>query len=191
MIIRKITFCLLLQLCVFIIHAQQINNKNSWQLHSINQVGLVETDYGTAFQLQTINGFQYKNFFSGIGIGLDYYKVRSIPLFVDVRKYFGTNRNAFFVYENAGVNFAWEKEDPVTEGSSYHYNTGFYNDVGLGYRIAMKNKISILLSGGYSYKRISENQSSNICPFVGPCYEQRDKYVYDLSRLIFKIGLLF
>jgi hypothetical protein len=75
-----------------ICHAQK---NAAWQFHSINQLGLLEGQIGSAFQIQTINGAQYKSWFGGIGIGLDYYRFRSIPLFLDFRKDFGKKISSF------------------------------------------------------------------------------------------------
>src|SRR5580698_558321 len=106
---RKIIFCLLFQFAVMSIHAQQPQNKNAWCFQSINNIGLIIGQKDAAFDLQTVNGFRYKSMFGGVGVGLDYYGFRSVPLFADLRKYFGSNKNAFFIYEDCGVNFAWLK----------------------------------------------------------------------------------
>jgi hypothetical protein len=188
---RKIIFCLLFQFAVLIINAQQLLNKNTWRFQSINNIGLIGGQKNAAFDLQTLNGFQYKSIFAGIGVGLDYYGFRSIPLFVDLRKYFVVNKNAFFIYEDCGVNFAWQKSSIDDFGDAHHYNHGYYNDIGAGYKVYLKNKTSLLVSGGYTYKRISESVADPICPFAGPCYAQNGKYLHDLSRLLLKIGLQF
>ncbi|HEX4375244.1 MAG TPA: hypothetical protein VHZ50_18205 [Puia sp.] len=188
---RKIIFCLLFQFAVMVINAQQLQNKNAWRFQSINNIGLIIGQKDGAFDLQTVNGFQRKSIFAGVGVALDYYGFRSIPLFVDLRKYFGSHKNAFFIYEDCGVNFDSQKSGINNFGSPYHYNAGFYNDIGAGYKFYLKNKTSFLVSGGYTYKRISETISNQECPFGGPCYSQTDKYFFDLSRLILKFGLQF
>ncbi len=48
----------MLTMIVSIASAQQINSGSQWQFHSINNVGLLEGETGSAFQLQTINGAQ-------------------------------------------------------------------------------------------------------------------------------------
>ncbi|HVY74956.1 MAG TPA: hypothetical protein VG890_09015, partial [Puia sp.] len=78
--------------------AQNPSSSKAWQFHSINQVGLLEGESGSSWQLQTVNGMSYKSWFAGIGVGLDYYRLRGIPLFLDLRKTFGHSRNKPFVY---------------------------------------------------------------------------------------------
>ena len=76
--------------------AQENGINKQFPFHSINNIGLLEGQSGAAFQAQTINGFQKRSWFAGIGVGLDYYRYRTIPLFVDVRKEFGNANNKNF-----------------------------------------------------------------------------------------------
>src|SRR5688500_20060445 len=57
---------------------------------SIYNVGLVEGENGTSLQLQTVQGIRYGKWFAGICAGLDYYELRTIPLFLDIRREFST-----------------------------------------------------------------------------------------------------
>src|SRR5262245_27408802 len=75
--------------------------------NSLAQLGILEGEAGTAFQLQTINGIQFKTWSAGIGVGLDYYKYRSIPLFLDLRKYILNKPRTPFLYADGGIHFAW------------------------------------------------------------------------------------
>src|ERR1700730_9491831 len=90
--------------------AQETAAEKKWKFHSVNQAGLLQGESVKAFHLQSVNGFQRNNLFAGLGVGLDYYQYKSVPLFAEVIKYFGKTKNQFFVYANAGVNFVWEKK---------------------------------------------------------------------------------
>ena len=46
-----------------------------------NMVGLLVGGSDNAPQVQTINGLVYRNWFTGIGTGIDWYYQRSIPVF--------------------------------------------------------------------------------------------------------------
>ncbi len=121
--------------------AQQKTPPSQWQFHSINSVGLLEGETGSAFQLQTINGAQYKSWFTGVGLGLDFYRIRSIPLFADIRKEFGKENNKLFVYADFGINFSWATDQQKTsyvQGDKF--SNGFYNDLGLGYKVSAGEK---------------------------------------------------
>lgn len=164
--------------------------KQNGRFHSINQAGLLEGEKGAALQLQTINGMQYKSWFAGVGVGLDYYRFRSLPLFIDMRKSFGP----FFVYLDGGIHFAWltDKEKNNDPGS---FSKGFYGDLGAGYTFKLSNKTAILFSAGYSYKRAVSIQKfpTGYCPVASACTVDYNyvRYAYELNRLNIKAGIQF
>lgn len=179
------------------IFAQQKNSTRLFQFHSINNVGLLKGQAGSAFQLQTINGAQYQSWFVGAGIGLDYYRYRTIPLFVDVRKEFGKANDKIFVYANAGVDFYWKRDK---DAKQFYYDdkfrNGFYGEAGFGYKVRISHKRFFVMGGGYSYKKLTEEGGSgyfgptpNIY-FAGPT-NNNEKINYNLNRLVLKAGIEF
>jgi hypothetical protein len=155
---------------------------------TIVQVGLLEGQKSSSLQLQLINGLVYKTWQLGIGAGLDYYYVRSIPLFLDVRK--TVAHFPLFAYADGGVHFPWQKTmetfAPVEE-----YNKGLYYDVGIGYKFASKKRSHFMLSAGYSEKKMSiVNENVNPC-FYPPCPTYKNEYDFQLRRLSFKAGMRF
>ena len=168
----------------------QISNKPPGvKLHSVNAVGLINGSDGAAVSLQSILGIYLHHTFTGVGVGLDYYRMRSIPLFIDLRHEFGNN-SSFFVYADAGYHFSW-----LTDKNKLQYEKTFtpnhitgsmYYDAGIGYKIKLP-KGAILISGGYTYKGF-KNKTGNGCPVVGPCSTDYEKYTYSLSRIILKVA---
>ena len=181
-------------LCVCIagsISAQQKTIACPWQFHSINNVGLLEGQTGSAFQLQSINGMQYKFWFGGIGLGLDFYRYRTIPLFIDFRKEFGNSVNKFFAYADWGVNFCWLTDN---EKNMYlmddHFDTGFYTDLGMGYKMGVGKSNHLLLSIGYSLKKLKETYNSYYY-FPPDNKIDKEEINYSLNRVSLKIGWEF
>jgi hypothetical protein len=171
--------------------AQQKTPARAWQFHSINNVGLLEGQTGSAFQLQSINGMQYKSWYAGIGLGLDFYRDRTIPLFIDFRKEFGSSVNKFFAYADGGVNFCWLTDnEKTTYLADDHFETGFYMDLGLGYKIGLGKTNHLLLSIGYSLKKLKETYNSY---YYYPPDNKLDKEEinYNLNRLTLKMGWEF
>ncbi len=41
-----------------------------------------------------------------------------------------------------------------------HFNNGFYSDLGLGYKMAVGKRNAVLISLGYSYKKLTESYTS-------------------------------
>jgi|GEM_PF-148267 len=173
--------------------------KRAIQFQSINQIGLLEGTDGGAFQIQTINGIEFRSWFLGIGVGIDNYRLRSVPLFVDLRKEFKVGTNYFFIYGGIGRNFMWPTNK---QKQDYHVNAygvsdfkdGLYYDFGIGYKVPLNNRIAVFISPGFSHKSTETTTASNqpvICPFAGPCYPNPDTYKYALNRLSINVGVVF
>ena len=188
----KAVLFLITALCLSVtVSGQQKAITSNWQFHSINNIGLLEGQTGSAFQIQSINGMQYKSWYGGIGLGLDFYRYRTIPLFIDIRKEFGSSVNKFFAYADGGVNFCWLTDN---EKNTYlmddHFDTGFYTDLGLGYKIGIGKSNHLLLGIGYSLKKLKETYNTY---YYFPPYNKTDKEEinYSLNRLTIKIGWEF
>ncbi|MBS1948725.1 MAG: hypothetical protein JST47_13260 [Bacteroidetes bacterium] len=194
---KKLFFSFVLSVFVAVpCFSQQKSDKARFRYHSINNIGLLEGQAGSAFALQTINGIQYQSWFAGIGVGLDYYRYRTIPLFFEARKEFGRSANTFFIYADAGMNFYWKrdkdaKQFPVED----RFKNGFYAETGIGYKIKLNAKINLLLNAGYSLKKITEQGSYYVAwdpiGWPGGVVSSPDIIRYDLNRLILKIGFEF
>ncbi len=182
--------------------AQQQKENNWFHFQSINQVGLLNGEISNSWQLQTINGVQYKSWFGGIGAGLDYYRMRSIPVFADIRKTFGHAVNKLFVYADGGMSFTWVTDKEKNNfGYNDHFSNGLYLDGGVGYQIHIRERNTLLLSLGYSYKTVKETYPvpiplyldfvPNIMPGPGTPSKQSNRYNYQLNRISIKIGWRF
>jgi hypothetical protein len=196
-------FFLTVILCCFswvFCSAQQTKAMTGIRFRSINQAGLLNGGYGSSWQLQTINGIQYRSWFGGIGVGLDDYRFRGIPLFADIRKTFGHSKNKVFVYGDGGIHFSWltDKEKQNTGQINDWYSNGPYLDGGLGYQVQLGGKNALLLSVGYSYKYL--RQESNQLYFMpnnypGPFNSDPgaavNTYHYQLNRISIKLGWAF
>jgi hypothetical protein len=189
---------LLVMISTFV-SAQQKNLINPWSFQSIASVGLLEGQTGSAFQLQTINGARYKSWFAGVGLGLDYYRIRTIPLFIDIRKEFGKNSGKLFIYADGGISYGWASDAQKTGYLlNDQFHNGFYSDMGLGYKWAIGKKSAVVISLGYNYKKVNESYSSPY--YYYPNYYTGDilrpndsieKISYSLNRLSMKIGWAF
>ncbi len=187
-----ITLCLIMQSGLGF--AQKPGNKKSIRFHSINKVGVLAGSSEANLQLQTINGIKSKTWFTGLGVGLDYYYLRSIPVFLDVGKNVFNKSKTPFIYIDGGYNIPWKNDRRInfrwdgvieTEG-------GFYGELGVGYKIPVLKKMQLLFSAGYSYKHLSQTVNAmhwlSIWPPPPQAYE---KHEYSLRRMAIKAGLSF
>ncbi len=174
--------------CAIEVSAQKKNNPScDCGFQSILNIGLLEGQMGGDFQIQTVNGFQYKGWFAGIGTGVDYYRFRSIPLFLDIRKNI-TNKNLTpFIYADGGMHFPWKKDN-----ESFYYDAsmsnGLYYDAGIGMNFTLRKNQGITFSAGYSYKFVKETTTWPVECLMAPCQQYKQTRSYDLNRLSMKIG---
>lgn len=177
----------LLLLLVIGLHAQ-----DKPRFSSQNYVGILEGESGTALQMQTINGFRAGNWFAGIGTGLDYYSIRSIPLFVSVNRFLGNAKLPLYFNADVGINFPWRNNNQYWIHNPGELSPSLYWAGGMGYRFGLKgSRHALLLNMGYAYKRlIEESNFVNPC-LVPPCPVSTERYDYRLKRLSVKLGFMF
>jgi len=187
-----ITICLLT--IAGAVHAQQ--KRTLLKFSSINSLGLLNGQAQSAFTLQTINGVKYKTWFAGLGVSIDPYGYRSIPVFADIRKTFGNKAWQPFLYADAGVGLPI-KTDYFSDknwwpGSIIHYNLQkpFYGEWGIGINRAINKSANFIFAIGYSYKNFSytETQSMGDFPILNPI---SNKYDFYYKRVAVKMGLQF
>jgi len=187
---KKNIFCISIFIFFQLVCAAQKTTKPAFT--SINQVGIAWGATGEALQLQTINGVSYKTYSAGIGIGLDYYWERTVPLFFDLRKNIFSKKETPFVYADLGLNIPWVKADKENTWFKSDYDNGSYFDVGIGYKMPVNKKLFANLSFGYSHKTLQEKRINEVVVFDFPYGgNNAENYDYTLRRFSLKAGLSF
>jgi len=158
---------------------------------SVNQVGLLTGSKGSFFMVQTINGIKKDKWSAGAGTGFDFYKERTVPLFIDIRRDFSAKRNTPFAYADAGLNFLWLTEIQKAQTQFLTTSPGLYYDFGIGWKLAGKNNGGFLISAGYSFKQVKEKVRNVIWnPVPQTSIETYDRYNYLYKRIVIKVGFM-
>jgi hypothetical protein len=174
--------------------AQQAEKKKKsgcgCSFNSILQVGMLEGSAGSSFQVQSINGFRFGRVSTGIGIGLDKYRLRSLPVFFDLRTDLSKKPNTAFVFGDIGINYPWVVKGNNGFWGTRKYDRGIYYDAGAGYKFNVGKSRSLIFSAGYSMKKMRETQyMPAICDF-GPCPAlEGERFDFTLKRFSLKAGL--
>lgn len=174
-------------------------NKDKAGYYLIPQAVLLNGDQSVSGQVQLVAGMEKKQWNIGLGTGIDYYKVRTIPLFIDLRACLGKARS-LFAYADLGTNIAWPLESQyrktwtITGNSLSSFNNGFYGDWGIGYSLKGQQRKGIVISLGYSVKTITEHYKELtywIVPFPQPgsAQDRERKLDYTLNRITLKLGV--
>ena len=183
---KLIVFFLFMQLTAALPAQQKI------RFSTQNMVGLLVGGSDNAPQVQTINGLAYRNWFTGIGAGIDWYYQRSIPVFFSANRFFTTSpRRQVFLTSGAGINYPWGKPDYITNGWGYdtRFSPGFFWMAGLGYKIGVgKQNDNLLIQLGYNNKAHSQKTTTVYPCLVPPCPQSTEKYQYSFNALSLKLG---
>ncbi|RYY21852.1 MAG: hypothetical protein EOO04_17330 [Chitinophagaceae bacterium] len=182
-------------LLMFLFAATITTGQNNIKYHAQNYVGLLEGEARGAFQLQTIHGIQYRNWYGAGGVGLDYYKFRSIPVFFSLNRDIVLKNRTFFVSGDIGTNYPWVQDMSTTvwgNTTRQDFSPGLYWSGGLGYKAYFKNKSdAILVNLGYSFKHLTEeNRSEGFC-IDPPCTVNVTRFDYRLNRISLRLGWQF
>lgn len=154
--------------------------------------GLLSSGSGEGFQVQTINGLGYKNWFGGIGTGIDWGGLRSIPVFLSMNKFLASTKLPLYFSADVGINLPWEPTDLWYIHNPGDYSPGLYWAGGLGWRFGMKNNNNaVLLNFGYNYKRYLNSYETTSPCLVPPCPVDKTVYDYRLRRLSLRVGWMF
>ncbi|RFM34500.1 hypothetical protein [Chitinophaga silvisoli] len=90
----------------------------------------------------------------GVGIGLDDYQARSVPVFGDFRYDFNKAERTFFAYAGAGKALPWLTKNQWQLQNSREPDenvAGTYTHAGLGYKFRWQHNSAFHISAGYSY----------------------------------------
>src|SRR6266487_484106 len=131
---------------------------------------------------------------TGVGVALDPYGFRTVPLFYHLNYTMYPQKNSVYVYGDAGVSIPWnngalpEKYDNSAHDGWHKLFAGFYGEASVGYNILLNKKgNAITINAGYSYKRFKYDE--NVYIWNGfETVQQKDHYIFDYRRLVFRLG---
>lgn len=179
---QKLFFILLVFIVPVVCFGQK---KAKLKFTSINQFGTLSGESSTEFQMQSINGFNYKSISACVGIGMDYYVEATYPLFLDLRTNIFNKASTPFIYADGGYSCLSKKSLGEYEMDR---KGGAYYAAGIGYEFPVNGKVKAVIDCGYSYKQFSkiidnEPWRSSVHSF--------DTYDYSLNRISIRAGLRF
>src|SRR5215217_449754 len=163
--------------------------KGKPMFHAVLNAGLVTGASDHDLNLQFISGGEYKTWFAGIGAGLDYYYLRTVPLFFHARKTF-SNPYIPFLYGNVGWNIPCLKKEQKQANIWYtsHFETKGYFELGAGWFFPLNGRNAILVSAGYSNKRMYEIQKTLNQPPGTNDELYTTRIQYTLRRMMLTVG---
>lgn len=195
---KELIFCAVSMLIVFTVQAQQIKSKGVLSVSA--QTALLNGDNHVNGQILLSAGYEFKGWYIGAGSGFDYYKYRTVPVFADVKKYFGKGNRQLFIYANAGSDIAWPTENQKNLRNSGGwwgwspspgvFKNGIYTDLGFGYTLFNSKHRGFFTALGYSTKTITEIYDEQVWNGTTSVMTKRT-LDYTMNRILFRIGYKF
>lgn len=185
----KFVCCCSFFFCMLLCNAQQHTNaKQKFRYHLLTSAGLAMGEAGGKAVVQAVNGLAYKQFFAGIGVGLDYYKFKTMPLFADLRMSLDKQQQ-LFVYVNGGYHYPLNtnKKTDLPYITTETFKGSVYYDAGIGARAFNHHWYRLLVSVGFSQKRIEHVQGYTYSWNNPITKEYIHTYHYTLNRFTAKL----
>ncbi len=166
--------------------------KEGIKFNSLNSVGMLNGEMTSNFTMQTINGIAYKRFFTGIGVGIDNYGYRTIPVFFDIRKSFGNKPIKPLLFADFGIGFH-SKTDQLPEKwwngmTNYTIKNSFCGEWGLGVEKAIGTS-SFFVTASYALKKFAYTQ--NVYWDYGPQGTTLNRFNLSYNRIVLRMGIRF
>ncbi len=156
---------------------------------SVNQAGVLTGSSRESWLIQTINGIKKDRWSTGIGVGIDFYVERGVPLFLDIRRDLLNKKNTPFIYADGGTYFQWLNFIQKERRMAIERYPGIYYDLGAGWKLTGKNNRSFIVSAGYTLKQAKEKSTSNLwMPIPVTTPREREYYKYKYQRIVLKVG---
>jgi hypothetical protein len=173
----------------------QLSAQKKVQFQTLNQVGFLKGHNNDALQYQSINGIRYRSYSIGIGVGVDHYYYRTVPVFGELRKDLFNKKETPFIYAALGSSLPWIKETSPNSWQRSEYSRGSFYEAGIGYKVPIKGRVFMSFSLGYSQKSLHETQYSRIYrdfpPYDTESWTNPVYYDYTFRRISVKAGLGF
>ncbi|RXK81957.1 hypothetical protein [Filimonas effusa] len=121
-------------------------------------VTLLNGDHNVSQAISLGTGLRLHQWQIGAGVAIDYYKIRSLPIYLDL-KYKWKGQLAPFLFFQGGYNVAWALDHQHTNAGTTGrtvYNNGTYFNGGAGMYVFRKGREALFFSLGYSVKKLTE-----------------------------------
>ena len=188
------TLCLLLLTCSGGL-SQPPDQKWSWNA-SVSGAFLHGGSGPGAQAFLTIEAVASDRWGFGATTGFDYYGYRSLPLTVDLRRYFPAGSRRLFAHGSAGPNLArptgyqWDDVPVLGSSSEAAFQDGVYAEMGLGCILPFKRSGALFAEAGYSVKTMGMYYTEPVWNGTGNTVVRRE-FDYTYRRLLLRIGYRF
>ena len=159
------------------------------------KLAMLNGDNAVSTQILLSGGIQLARWDLGLGAGIDFYQVRTVPLILKGQYQLGKSRK-WTIWSNAGLNIAWATDKQFSNPiwiwgvTRQHFNNGWIGEGGVHYTFARQKNTALFIGGGYSVKTIND-QYDEIIYVSGSSKTVTRNVDYRFSRLSLYMGVRF
>lgn len=141
---------------------------------------------------------------TGVGAAIDWYRFRSVPVYLQARKTFGQRRHKPFAIASAGVNLPAVKTENNDVGIwtgrwdmvfwspiPSHYGAGMYAEAGAGYGFFNKKQRGLTITLTWVYKSQDEWYETDAPSYANSTLKDRTTTTYFMNRTALRVGWKF
>ncbi|MEO5891784.1 MAG: hypothetical protein ABIQ31_16170 [Ferruginibacter sp.] len=191
---NRIILVLTFAVAFFKIHAQDKAVGSSGlmdRFHSFNTVHILNGSTITSLAINSVNGFQFKKIFAGIGTGFDYYYHVTVPLFIEARIDVLETKGKLQLFGNGGLNFPFAVQNRKFETNTGDYKTGSLYGAGVDYLIPAKTE-AFIIGIAFSNKQVIQRTGNTVWnPVLNRSENIPIKNIYSLNRIAIRLGWMF
>jgi hypothetical protein len=139
-------------------------------------------------------GASYKKIMFGVGSGIDWYGLRSVPVFAEGQFNFSGKLEHVFAYTKLGININKLTDKQLAEQFEYTgtgFSRGMYTDFGLGYSLYNNHSRGLQFGLGYSVKTVKQNMSDIIYSSYPLSNQTGRSYTYTFHRYMLSVAYRF
>ena len=161
-----------------------------------SELGLLNGKSQVNVQMLATAGIQKKKYYVGLGSGFDYYGYRTIPVFIEGKKFFGEGSRRPFLYARSGMNVPWvltnqQRMTYTPTGREYStFTNGIYVDAGIGYTLYNSKGRGMFAGFGFCKKTLSESYSDYIWNGTSSTFSKHEAH-YNFNNVQLRVGYKF
>lgn len=185
-------------LIIVLLLANSSYAQSVWKPWLVADGGPLWGGYGPTGDIRLQGGVKTNGWHIGAGAAYDPYRFRTVPVYVQGRKFFSNWKSKPFVMASIGANISVEKEEqPVDmnpiwsrwQPSAYQYSNGIYAEAGIGWAFRVTKKWGFNLSLSYTYKTNTETFNSPVWAGLSQAESSLSENKYQMNRLAFRLGI--
>jgi hypothetical protein len=119
---------------------------------------------------------------AGAGVGLEFFQVTQLPVYLDLRYYYNRRSYASFVFMQGGAMVPLGHKQRDLDGSNYKGKTGYLLNPGIGFLLPLNEKTAFSISFSYRYHELRSVRETPLTD-----YQRTEK----MNRFNIQLGFLF